>query len=633
MALVALLFMTTMAAQAVSVTYSLTTHPVVSGTDGYGTPIYAASRTMTQTATQAAGADLSLPKDMRRGYTTYTYYSDPELTEEITKVPSSDATVYVDYLFDSPTLISTAEYKQGYFICNGYLSSTRTRLQKDGKTYTTGYSTLTNDPYYIYGDCYNIFLYTVKEQKYLTWNGTNNRKLVSTPPQYGWQLVRNYDRNDNPRRVPSFSLGSYSETSNTGEYYLCCPEDGKTSTSRLLPKSQITFNTNNEIPQGSSANTGARMTRTYSYLDGGLATSGLQVFFFVVQNYPTYGKIRTAGPYLYEQTFRPYRVKETGIPAVVKKGLWGDGTTTEGALFNEDVYSYRFFKDAALTQEYGLDEYTEGTSSSEEAKTNVKIYVEESLRSGHEEAFISDRWITLCLPYAVPDVEERFGLAEDGTPAVIVNKFTGLSVSGNKYNLLFENVSAMRENTPYMFKVKSALDGKYLTLYNTATPPIDSENPDEDEKYLSVEYADNNAVVSMRGTYQGRTLTASTDDCYTFFMGYTQSNDPTASNYNPNWKDETPKFYKVTDTRNVEIKPFRCWFDIKDLNPASGVKTLSIVTESETGIRSVVNPDGTQTPVGHIYNMSGQLVRANATDTDGLPKGLYIMDGRKIAIR
>ena len=315
------------------------------------------------------------------------------------------------------------------------------------------------------------------------------------------------------------------------------------------------------------------------------------------------------------------------MPKNIKKGLWGDGKTTDGILFNAEVYSYKFYKDAALTQEYGSNEYTEGKSSSVNASKNLTIYVKETYLEGHEEAFITDRWITICLPYGVPDIAERFGLAEDGTAAVIVNKFTDLSVSGNKYNLIFEEVDAMKENTPYMFKAKSVLNGKYLTLYNTATPPTDPENPDEDKKFLSIEYADNNAVVSMRGTYQGKTLTASTDDCYTFFMGYTKSKG------DEGWENENPKFYKVTDTRNVEIKPFHCWFDIKDLNPSSGSKTLSIVTTSETGIKSVVNPDGTQTPVGHIYNMNGQLVRANATDTDGLPKGLYIMNGRKIAVR
>ena len=34
----------------------------------------------------------------------------------------------------------------------------------------------------------------------------------------------------------------------------------------------------------------------------------------------------------------------------------------------------------------------------------------------------------------------------------------------------------------------------------------------------------------------------------------------------------------------------------------------------------------------NIFNMSGQLIRANSVDSDGLPQGIYIIGGKKVII-
>ena len=92
--LMAILFLGVVSAQAATITYSLTTK-----VDG---------RTITGTANLSEGASLldNMPQDLWRGYTTYKYYSDEAKTVEITTAPSENATVYVDYEFDPPFLMS-----------------------------------------------------------------------------------------------------------------------------------------------------------------------------------------------------------------------------------------------------------------------------------------------------------------------------------------------------------------------------------------------------------------------------------------------------------------------------------------------------------------------------------------------
>ena len=89
----AVLFCTVVSAQAAAITYQLTTH-----VDG---------RTITATANLNAGDNLNdkMPQTLWRAYTTYKYYSDAALTQEITEAPAG-GTVYVDYEFDPPFIVS-----------------------------------------------------------------------------------------------------------------------------------------------------------------------------------------------------------------------------------------------------------------------------------------------------------------------------------------------------------------------------------------------------------------------------------------------------------------------------------------------------------------------------------------------
>lgn len=40
-----------------------------------------------------------------------------------------------------------------------------------------------------------------------------------------------------------------------------------------------------------------------------------------------------------------------------------------------------------------------------------------------------------------------------------------------------------------------------------------------------------------------------------------------------------------------------------------------------------------QPAVANIYGMDGRLVRKDATSTEGLPKGMYIMNGKKLIVK
>lgn len=588
---VAALFSTS--SMAVSITYSLTTH-----VDG---------RTMTQTINQTAGNSLHIPSDMMRGYTDYTYYSDAALTNQITTVPSSDATVYVDYVFNPTIVLSTDEFLVPYYIRGGGDTSYLGTIHPDA---TNDNNHKNYAHFAVMGDSYSIFLYETRNKKYITWKNSDHTKRATQDamPSVGWQLMRNTDTQDDNSSVKRFSLGTYESGQNLPGYYISYSESN-TNVNITLKVSNGTVSTSS-----TSEKANARATCLYPFLAGGDTTKPYTIVYRFMQDYPPYKQRAIIVKQLDGAINVENPTKGLAVPSSLKQAIKQALDETR----DETTFRYEYYKDAAMTDRYATDEKCE--------YKDVTVWVKEIFLDGHETEFTTDRWITICLPYGVADVNEYFG---EG--AVIVNKFTGLNVSGNKYSLEFTAVDNIDPNTPYMFKAKNVLEGKYLTLYKTSTPPRD-EDQSEEEMHLSIEYADNNAVVTMRGTYDGKTLTASTDDCYSFFMGYTKSNDPTHPKYAEDWADEAPKFYKVVNNERY-ISPFHCWFDIKDLNPASGAKSLGFIVETATGIREVVNPDGTSFAVGNIYSANGQLVRANATSTEGLPKGLYIMGGRKVVVK
>ena len=88
------------------------------------------------------------------------------------------------------------------------------------------------------------------------------------------------------------------------------------------------------------------------------------------------------------------------------------------------------------------------------------------------------------------------------------------------------------------------------------------------------------------------------------------------------------------------LKAFRCWFELTD-NAAAGGKPSQVsllidgVEDSTTGIDDIHgSTDRTSYKCGidGVFNINGQMVRRNCS-LEGLPKGMYIVNGKKIIIR
>ena len=85
------------------------------------------------------------------------------------------------------------------------------------------------------------------------------------------------------------------------------------------------------------------------------------------------------------------------------------------------------------------------------------------------------------------------------------------------------------------------------------------------------------------------------------------------------------------------LKAFRCWFELGNTSAEGKRVSLLIdgVEDSTTGIDDIHgNTDCTSYKRGidGVFNMNGQMVRRGCS-LEGLPKGLYVVNGKKIVIR
>lgn len=86
------------------------------------------------------------------------------------------------------------------------------------------------------------------------------------------------------------------------------------------------------------------------------------------------------------------------------------------------------------------------------------------------------------------------------------------------------------------------------------------------------------------------------------------------------------------------LKAFRCWFELTDKTsgkPSQFSLLIDGVEDSTTGIADIhYSTDCTSYKRGidGVFNINGQMVRRSCS-LEGLPKGMYVVDGKKIIIR
>jgi len=598
MALALLLMLQVSTVFAVNVTYSLKTH--------FG------GRTITGTANLNEGATLEsrMPRALWRANTTYKYYSDPELTQEITVAPATDAPVYVDYVFEPPFIVSS-EGAETYYYFNAFISNSRYYMC--GNLGAVGpKSRATKDTWAIYGDAYCLNLKSKGFGKWLCYSGTTV-SMGESQMDLGWQLYGNFYKPNNSVAETTVLATATNEnvilhydnnaTGPGGAYSM-----GKFVTVNMSSWNSIVWNTHHELD---------KTNNNYSTLQ--VSNSS---FFFTrgtYQNiYSTVWRILKA-----DGTWNPDIVVQKGTKAVAIGMPTGQNKYTEKDNCNYD----RYYQDAEFTQKY-VDDYMIPVTG------NTIIYIKETYKWGEP---YSDHWITLAVPYSVNNLAGEFGYAADGvSPAVRVLEYTGLTTnaSNTKYTLTFTETDKIEPHKPYLFKADEVLVGKNLCFVKV-NAKWDEKTDDVlegyvDGKKITFDKTNNSPNVTMIGTYLDKELTVQSQhpDLLYFYFGYDKRYDPASSDYvgETDAEGKLPyNFYRVT-SKNVTIHPFHCYFMIEGAPAGAKFMMMDNFGNEITSVEGIDADSFIQT-TGRIYNLNGQQV---GNDLKSLPRGIYIVNGKKV---
>lgn len=168
-----------------------------------------------------------------------------------------------------------------------------------------------------------------------------------------------------------------------------------------------------------------------------------------------------------------------------------------------------------------------------------------------------------------------------------------VSVDGSKAT--FEEVTSTEPNTPYLIEPSDAVTGSHEA-------PLEFTN-----KTIA---ATNAAEGDFIGTYSYQTLPATADGYTNYIFGF-----------------NTQKFNNVA-AAGASFKPFRAYLRSADTNAAKSL-VLNFSTGTTDGIDSAVAAESSDAPV---YSIDGTLVK-RAGNLNGLQKGVYIQNGKKVIIK
>lgn len=101
-------------------------------------------------------------------------------------------------------------------------------------------------------------------------------------------------------------------------------------------------------------------------------------------------------------------------------------------------------------------------------------------------------------------------------------------------------------------------------------------------------------------------------------------------------KNGTMKLYPYTAGQKYGIRGFSGWFHHKTNNSSSKASELSLSLfddGSTTPIETVKVDDLNRDTSGKVYSISGVLMKNNAADLNNLPKGIYVVNGKKYVVK
>jgi hypothetical protein len=235
--------------------------------------------------------------------------------------------------------------------------------------------------------------------------------------------------------------------------------------------------------------------------------------------------------------------------------------------------------------------------------------------------FTQGQWTTLCLPFAVSATQMRETFGKD----VQLIEFDKTMLIGQENTAANGDKETFKRNTillknhvnnqivaagvPYLIKPGQNINAGEAVIKNVYFPAtaVEPQTVDGGNEY------------KWKGVFQNETLGN--------------------GDYYVSGKDGSFKYYT---TENHPSNSFRCYLDWTGNGSSAKSVVFSAISfgsatddPTTTGIGEIkaADIDATAINTGKIYNVNGQVVSNDSTDLNSLPKGIYIVNGRKYVVK
>ncbi len=235
-----------------------------------------------------------------------------------------------------------------------------------------------------------------------------------------------------------------------------------------------------------------------------------------------------------------------------------------------------------------------------------------------DRTFYKNRWNAICLPYSINrrQIEEVFG---DGTMVVLMKN---IDTSTKKVMFIEHANQDIIAGYPYL-------------IFPTKKDDNDKTNHDPIPGITTrATFGEADSPLFSVGT-DGKTYLAEQmqSDALVFKGTFTNNTPLTEGSYVVTNKGVLSRI----PNDEMKIKPYRSYIYFNRVT--AGAKAISLQDmnvngfendeDHTTGIENLLFESGILTHSADVYSIDGQLVRSKALNFNGLPKGVYIVNGKK----
>lgn len=274
-----------------------------------------------------------------------------------------------------------------------------------------------------------------------------------------------------------------------------------------------------------------------------------------------------------------------------------------------------------------------GSTDGSIAYTPFKIhYSKRAVKVNLNRSFKKDTWNTICLPFSMNQVqmENIFG---KGTRVILLRDLQNADRNEDDkrtLSLICHENQDIIAGYPYFILPKADVSNvETYACFDKFPETVNNEGKiPTNPKISSVGPNTNVWDMSLKG-----------EDTYTMMGTFSHATVKKGSLY---VNAKTGKLMKL-NSDDATLDPYRAWFQLTGENSNEAwTKKLDAVVgidadfeDDATGIDidELLSEQGIFTNASDVYSVNGQLVRKNALNLNDLPKGIYVVNGKKYIVK